>query len=129
MVEENLAPQKKVKGQQAKKIDCDRMLVNVRWKGRWKTQPILWTERPTGAVMEASSLWPNVKTVDYHELVTKFVLVKQWGVQCASKECAVKIFSNLIPYLSHILCPKVWACIVYRWTKGQPFSNQCVVGT
>jgi hypothetical protein len=30
MVEENLAPQKKVKGQQAKKIDCDRMLVNVR---------------------------------------------------------------------------------------------------
>jgi len=24
-----------------------------------KTQPSLWTERPTGAVMEAGSLWPE----------------------------------------------------------------------
>jgi hypothetical protein len=34
------------------------MLVNVGWRGRWKTQLILWTERPTHVVMEAGSLWP-----------------------------------------------------------------------
>jgi hypothetical protein len=36
------------------------MLVNIGWKEGWKTQPILWTERPTGGVMEAGSLWPLV---------------------------------------------------------------------
>jgi hypothetical protein len=51
-------PKKQGQRSAGKKIDCDRMLVNVGWKGGWKTQPILWTERPTGAVMEAGSLWP-----------------------------------------------------------------------
>jgi hypothetical protein len=36
------------------------MLVNVRWRGRWKTQLILWIERPIGVVMEAGSLWPAI---------------------------------------------------------------------
>jgi len=36
----------KKKGQRltSKKIDCGRMLVNIGWRGRWKTQPILWIE-------------------------------------------------------------------------------------
>jgi hypothetical protein len=51
-------PPKKGQRSAGKKIDCGRMLVNVGWRGVWKTQPILWTVRPTGAVMEAASLWP-----------------------------------------------------------------------
>jgi hypothetical protein len=43
------------------------MLVNVGWRGRWKTQLILWTERSTGAGMEAGSLWPGTsKLVSPH---------------------------------------------------------------
>ncbi len=61
-VEKNLAPKKKGQSQREIKIDCDKLLVNVGWIGGWKTQPILWTERPTGAVMEAGSLWPNYTT-------------------------------------------------------------------
>ncbi len=50
-----------------KKIDSGRMLVNVGWRGRWKTQLILWTERSTGAGMEAGSLWPGTsKLVSPH---------------------------------------------------------------
>jgi hypothetical protein len=52
-----IGPPKKAQRSAGKKIDCCRMLVNVGWRGGWKTQPILWTERPTGAVMEADSLW------------------------------------------------------------------------
>jgi len=39
----------------SKKIDYGRMLVNIGWRGGWKTQPILWIERPNGVVMEAGS--------------------------------------------------------------------------
>jgi hypothetical protein len=35
------------------------VLVKGGQKGRCKTQPILWTERPTGAVMGPGSLWPR----------------------------------------------------------------------
>jgi hypothetical protein len=31
-------------------------------------------------------------------------------------ECALKIFFHT---LSHILCPKVWTCILYIWAKGK----------
>ncbi len=55
-----IGPKKKGQGSTGKKIDYGRMLVNIGWKEGWKTQPILWTERPTGGVMEAGSLWPLV---------------------------------------------------------------------
>ncbi len=47
----------KLKGQRlvGQKIDNGRMLVNVGQRGGWKTQPILWIERPIGAVMEVGS--------------------------------------------------------------------------
>jgi hypothetical protein len=37
------------------------MLVNIGWRGRWKTEAILWTERPTGTVMGAGSLWSGAR--------------------------------------------------------------------
>jgi hypothetical protein len=49
-------PQKRGQRSGGKKIDYGRMLVNVGWRGKWKTQPIVWIEQPTGVVMEAGSL-------------------------------------------------------------------------
>jgi hypothetical protein len=53
---EKFGPKNKGQRSAGKKINCGRMLVNV---GRWKTQPILWTERPTSAITEVGSLWPK----------------------------------------------------------------------
>jgi hypothetical protein len=48
-----------------KKIDCGRMLINVKVKRQMKKRQIihpiiLWIERRTGAVMGAGSLWPGL---------------------------------------------------------------------
>jgi len=47
---------KKYSGQQQKEIDCD----GPHSAPNEKTQPIRWTERPTGALVGANSLWPCV---------------------------------------------------------------------
>ncbi len=46
---------KKYSGQQQKEIDCD----EPHPAPNEKTQPIRWTERPTGAFVGANSLWPT----------------------------------------------------------------------
>jgi len=45
---------KKYSGQQQKEIDCDEPHPAL----NEKTQPIQWTERPTGALVAVNSLWP-----------------------------------------------------------------------
>jgi hypothetical protein len=45
---------KKYSGQQQKEIDCD----EPHPMPNEKTQPIQWTERPTGALVAVNSLWP-----------------------------------------------------------------------
>jgi len=45
---------KKYNGQQQKKINCD----EPHPAPNEKTQPIQWTERPTGALVAVNSLWP-----------------------------------------------------------------------
>jgi hypothetical protein len=42
-------------------MDCDEphMISNE------KTQPIQWTERPTGALVAVASLWPNEMTIPF----------------------------------------------------------------
>jgi hypothetical protein len=45
---------KKYSGQQQKEIDCD----EPHPAPNEKTQPIQWTERPTGALVVVNSLWP-----------------------------------------------------------------------
>ncbi len=45
---------KKYSGQQQKEIDCD----EPHLAPNEKTQPIQWTERPTGALVAVNSLWP-----------------------------------------------------------------------
>ncbi len=47
---------KKYSGQQQKEIDCD----EPHPAPNEKTQPIRWTERPTGALVGANSLWPDL---------------------------------------------------------------------
>ncbi len=44
-------------GQQQKEIDCD----EPHPAPNEKTQPIQWTERPTGALVAVNSLWPRIK--------------------------------------------------------------------
>jgi len=46
---------KKYSGQQQKEIDCD----EPHPASNEKTQPIQWTERPTGALVAVNSLWPK----------------------------------------------------------------------
>jgi hypothetical protein len=46
--------EKKYSGQQQKEIDCD----EPHPAPNEKTQPIQWTERPTGALVAVNSLWP-----------------------------------------------------------------------
>jgi hypothetical protein len=46
---------KKYSGQQQKEIDCD----EPHPAPNEKTQPIQWTERPTGALVAVDSLCPN----------------------------------------------------------------------
>jgi len=50
---------KKYKGQQQKEIDCDEPHLAL----NEKTQPIQWTERPTGALVAVNSLWPENQLV------------------------------------------------------------------
>jgi len=47
---------KKYSGQQQKEIDCD----EPHPVPNEKTQPIQWTERPTGALVAVNSLWPDL---------------------------------------------------------------------
>jgi hypothetical protein len=46
---------KKKYSQQQKEIDCD----EPHPAPNEKTQPIQWTERPTGALVAVNSLWPS----------------------------------------------------------------------
>jgi hypothetical protein len=48
---------KKYCGQQQKEKDCD----DLHPAPNEKTQPIQWTEQPTGALVAAGSLWPRVR--------------------------------------------------------------------
>jgi hypothetical protein len=50
----NKKRKKKYSGQQQKEIDCD----EPHPAPNEKTQPIQWTERPTGALVAVNSLWP-----------------------------------------------------------------------
>jgi hypothetical protein len=45
---------KKYNGQQQKEMDCNELHLAP----NKKMQPIQWTERPTGALVAAGSLWP-----------------------------------------------------------------------
>ncbi len=51
-------PKQKYNSQQRKKMDCDEPHLTL----NEKMQPIQWTERPTGALMAAGSLWPILIT-------------------------------------------------------------------
>jgi hypothetical protein len=46
-------------GQQQKEMDCD----EPHLAPNEKTQPIQWSERPTGAFVAAGSLWPFLVTI------------------------------------------------------------------
>ncbi len=48
----------KYSGQQQKEMDSD----EPHLRPNEKTQPIQWTERPTGALVAAGSLWSNSRT-------------------------------------------------------------------
>jgi len=48
---------KKYSGQRQKEIDCD----EPHPAPNEKTQPIQWTERPTGALVAVNSLWPVMR--------------------------------------------------------------------
>jgi len=52
-------PKKKYSGQQPKEIDCD----EPHPAPNEKTQPIQWTEWPTGALVAVNSLWPQNQTL------------------------------------------------------------------
>ncbi len=52
---------KKYSGQQQKEMDCH----EPHPAPNEKTQPIQWTERPTGALVAVNSLWPR-----YHRVKT-----------------------------------------------------------
>jgi hypothetical protein len=47
-----------------------------------ETQPILWTERPTGALMGAGSLWPQMPT----KLLALCCKTPSYGESCTSFE-------------------------------------------
>jgi hypothetical protein len=48
---------KRYSGQQQKEIDCD----EPHPAPNEKTQPIQWTERPSGALVAVNSLWPWIR--------------------------------------------------------------------
>jgi hypothetical protein len=54
--EKNTQKIKKVKGQQPKKVDWYNVGLTQGQEPDEETQPILWTERPTGALVGAASL-------------------------------------------------------------------------
>jgi hypothetical protein len=53
--EQKKKEKKTYNGQQQKEIDCD----EPHPASNKKMQPIQWTERPTGALVAANSLWPS----------------------------------------------------------------------
>jgi hypothetical protein len=52
---------KKYNGQQQKKMDCH----EPHPASNEKTQPIQWTEWPTGALVAVNSLWPKSSPTGY----------------------------------------------------------------
>jgi hypothetical protein len=68
---------KKYNGQQQKEMDCR----EPHPAPNEKTQPIQWTERPTGALVGANSLWPK-KTIP--SLPTKTINKKIYFQNCSS---------------------------------------------
>jgi len=46
---------KKCSDQQRKEMDCDKPHLTL----NKKTEPIQWTEQPTGALVATGSLWPS----------------------------------------------------------------------
>jgi hypothetical protein len=58
---------KKYSGQQQKEIDCD----EPHPVPNEKTQPIQWTERPTGVLVAINSLWPS-KSITPHKAQAMF---------------------------------------------------------
>ncbi len=52
----------KYNGQQQKEIDCDEPHLAL----NEKTQPIQWTEWPTGALVAVNSLWPEKESLQLH---------------------------------------------------------------
>jgi hypothetical protein len=62
---------KKYSGQQQKEIDCD----EPHPAPNEKTQPIQWTERPTGALVAVNSLWPHNDQLEFFRCTFRTLLV------------------------------------------------------
>ncbi len=58
---------KKIQWSRTKKKDCDKSHLAP----NEKTQPIQWTERPTGALVAVGSLWPWVQGLVSKYLITR----------------------------------------------------------
>jgi hypothetical protein len=88
---------KKYSGQQQKEIDCD----EPHPAPNEKTQPIRWTERPTGALVSANSLWPQEKDLTTGPSVIFYQFARRTGLgQRALKE---RLQYNVVFIWSHIL--------------------------
>jgi len=61
---------KKYNGQQQKEMDCH----EPHPAPNEKTQPIQWTERPTGALVAVNSLWPSLCKPQTHMTLSSNVL-------------------------------------------------------
>jgi hypothetical protein len=84
---------KKYSGQQQKEIDYDEPHPTP----NEKTQPIQWTERPTGALAAVNSLWPFVA----HMFCTPFHIVPTTP-RCFSTHTLLKPFTTIILLLDLI---------------------------
>jgi hypothetical protein len=92
---------KKYSGQQQKEIDCD----EPHPAPNEKTQPIQWTERPTGALVAVNSLWPLKRAlkVGQPQKVSKHVQqVAKYGL----KFCAKKTYDES-KHLSPLPAPQI----------------------
>jgi len=79
---------KKYNGQQQKEMDCHEPhpVLNE------KTQPIQWTERPTGALVAVNSLWPRHCS---SQLVSNHIKIPDCAIRvvCQKSECTLMMIN------------------------------------
>ncbi len=78
---------KKYSGQQQKEIDCD----EPHPAPNEKTQPIRWTERPTGALVAVNSLWPSKSISTHAQYVTPPTILLASKIRCLFFLNAIKL--------------------------------------
>jgi hypothetical protein len=111
---------KKYSDQQRKEMDCD----EPHPAPNEKMQGIQWTERPTGALVAAGSLWPQ--SVGYVADSRPENMKQSKGNECSEYKSGAGNFSSSLPICPiHIFSSVTQACFALTTSYNMPCVGTC----